>query len=186
MAQSADANLAAKCGLGPCFLKCFFLAETVMRATRMPWLAPIAMTSVMIGPGTMSSTAVMIRKAANKSQWRGYSGRRISLTGEFLNKCDDSVANAAAFDLRVRPDERQSVGGGNKLADMCRGWNSCRVLCCIARVEKAFEKEWNWHLKEIRDVLKLASADSIGAFLVFLDLLKRETELASKLCLAQA
>ncbi len=44
---------------------------TVISAARTPCLAPVAITSVTIGPGVMINTKVMTRKAANKSQFIG-------------------------------------------------------------------------------------------------------------------
>ena len=42
---------------------------TVMSAARMPWLAPVAITSVTIGPGVTTRIMVISRKAANSSQF---------------------------------------------------------------------------------------------------------------------
>ena len=42
---------------------------TVVSAARVPSRAPVAMTSVTIGPGVMTRTAVITRKAANSSQF---------------------------------------------------------------------------------------------------------------------
>jgi len=42
---------------------------TTVSAARMPRLAPVAMTNVTIGPGTMIKTAVITKKAANSSQF---------------------------------------------------------------------------------------------------------------------
>ena len=42
---------------------------TVVRAARIPWLAPVAITRVTIGPGVMTRTAVISRKAVNSSQF---------------------------------------------------------------------------------------------------------------------
>src|SRR5215472_16359718 len=42
---------------------------TVVSAARVPSRAPVAMTSVTIGPGVMTRTAVIARKAANSSQF---------------------------------------------------------------------------------------------------------------------
>src|SRR5262245_29882627 len=42
---------------------------TVMSAARMPWLAPVAMTSVTIGPGVITMIDVISRNAANSSQF---------------------------------------------------------------------------------------------------------------------
>src|SRR5690242_19049793 len=40
-----------------------------MSAARVPWLAPVAITSVTIGPGVTTSTMVMAMKVANSCQF---------------------------------------------------------------------------------------------------------------------
>ena len=47
---------------------------TVVSAAWIPWLAPVAMTNVTIGPGVMTRTAVISKKAANSSQFMTTSG----------------------------------------------------------------------------------------------------------------
>ena len=42
---------------------------TVISAARTPWLAPVAITSVTIGPGVTTRIIVITRKAANSSQF---------------------------------------------------------------------------------------------------------------------
>ena len=44
---------------------------TVTSAARTPWLAPVAITSVTIGPGVTTRIIVISRKAANSSQFIG-------------------------------------------------------------------------------------------------------------------
>ena len=116
--------------------------------------------------------------------WRPRLSRRFAR--QAFDEANDAASQLWALDLRVRPDERQTIGSGSELAEMRRDRRSRGVLCRIAPVRKAFEKEWNWHLEEVRYLLKLAGADPIGAFLVFLHLLERDAERVGKFGLAEA
>src|SRR3954468_19358778 len=69
---------------------------TVMSAARVPSRAPVAMTSVTIGPGVMTRTAVIRRKAANRSQF-------MSPPGPQRVRCEIHTgdANGAAASNRI-------------------------------------------------------------------------------------
>jgi hypothetical protein len=108
-----------------------------------------------------------------------------SLSRRFVHQAFDEAHNGVskfwAFDLDVRLDERHAIGGGEELKDIARK----RDCVFIRGVRQAFEKERDWHLEEVRYVLKSAGTDTVLAVFVFLDLLERDAKPVGKLHLGQ-
>ena len=76
---------------------------TAVSPARTPWLAPVAITKVTIGPGTMIKTAVIRRKAANSSQFMELSNRRHFLCHHLIWECPAVIAPPTASVPFFRP-----------------------------------------------------------------------------------
>ncbi len=61
-----------------------------------------------------------------------------------------------------------------------------RLLVSVLHLVAAFEQGRDWHTKERGDLQQSATADAIGPFLVFLDLLECQLELIGKLGLRES
>src|SRR3954463_13496737 len=88
---------------------------------------------------------------------------------------------SAGLETRERPDQFQTVTAPKETRHIFRGWSFAEPTTGSGH---AFEEKRNLHLQDKRDLLQSAGANSIGALLVFLDLLKRQTEGVAKLLLA--
>src|SRR3984957_18470425 len=109
------------------------------------------------------------------------------VVGDLLDQIADGPAQLGIADARKRLGERQPVRGREKIGDIGRGGRLTDVV--VARspqlnIRRALEEECDWHLKDDRNLLQPAGTDAVGAFLVFLDLLKRQAERVAELLLA--
>src|SRR5580704_14170871 len=122
------------------------------------------------------------------------SGRRwalkpalILVVGDLLDQIDDAPSQLGIADARKRLGERQSIRGREKIGDI--GRRGCLTDVVLTHspqlnIRRALEEERDQYLKDVRNLLQPAGTDPIGAFLVFLHLLKRQTESVAELLLA--
>src|SRR3984893_7485045 len=109
---------------------------------------------------------------------RGFAPKPTSLlvVGDLLDQVDDAPSQLGIIDTCKRLGEGEAVRGGEKIGDIGGRGRLTDVVVARSRldVRRALEEERDRHLKDVRNVLQPAGADPIGAFLVFLDLLKRQ------------
>src|SRR3984893_6267720 len=122
---------------------------------------------------------------------RGFAPKPTSLpsllvVGDLLDQVDDAPSQLGIIDTRKRLGEGEAVRGGEKIGHIGGRGRLTDVVVARSRldVRRALEEERDRHLKDVRNVLQPAGTDTVGAFLVFLDLLKRQTESVAKLLLA--
>src|SRR5271169_2563571 len=108
------------------------------------------------------------------------------VVGDLLDQVDDAPSQLGIVDTRERLGERQPVRGREKIGDIGGRGRLTYVVVTRSRlnVRRALEEERDRHLKDVGNVLQPAGADPIGAFLVFLDLLKRQAESVAEFFLA--
>src|SRR5579862_8353202 len=110
----------------------------------------------------------------------------VLVVGDLLDQVDDAPSQLGIADARKCLGERQSVRGGEKIGDIGRRRRLTHVVVARSRLSmrRALEEERDRHLKDIRNMLQPAGADAVGAFLVFLDLLKGQAERVAEFFLA--
>src|SRR5579862_2261604 len=107
---------------------------------------------------------------------------------DLFDEVDDTAAQLGVVDPRKRFGQRQPVRGGKKIGDVSRrGRFSHSFRAPRARdVGRAIEEERDRYLQDVGDLLQAAGPYSVCALLVFLHLLKCQTQRVSELFLAHA
>src|SRR5580704_17823700 len=102
----------------------------------------------------------------------------VLVVGDLLDQVDDATPQLGIIDARERLGEGEAVRGGEKIGDIGGRRRLTHMLVARSRLNmrRALEEECDRHLEDIRNLLQPAGADPVGAFLVFLDLLKRQAE----------
>src|SRR3569623_420579 len=121
-----------------------------------------------------------------KSKMRSPRSGRVLRSGDLFDEVDDAAAKLGVGDLRESARQRQSLGGRKKVRDVSGRGCFAETLDAGAAARTAFEQEGNRHLQNIGDLMQAARADAVGAFFVFLDLLKGQTASIAEFLLAQS
>src|SRR5262245_27761118 len=104
-------------------------------------------------------------------------GIALAVLGDFLDQLDDGPAQAVIIDARECLQQPIGMRLGELVED--------RLLVGVPHLVTALEQGGDRHAQEYGDLQQSATADAIGPLLVFLDLLKCEIELISKLSLGE-
>jgi hypothetical protein len=94
-----------------------------------------------------------------------------------LDKCNNGTTQLRIMNARESFDQRKAVRCGEEVAHVAWGFRfRLRQFGQTRCARCAFEEERNGHLKDLAQPLQSARADAVGALLVFLHLLDRQTE----------
>jgi hypothetical protein len=107
---------------------------------------------------------------------------------DLLDEINDAPPQLGVADPHEGLGECQTVRGGEKVGDISRRGcfsHSFRPPCA-RDVRRTIEKERDRHLQYLRDLLKSAGTNAIGALLILLNLLKGEAERVAQLLLTHA
>jgi hypothetical protein len=107
--------------------------------------------------------------------------RSIERTGQRALQFDEGGSDALVRNGAERLQKRRAMPVDHEVFHSARG--RCVVPVLAIHV---FEEETGRHAKSVGDLMQAASADPVGALLVFLDLLERDAERRGELLLAHA
>ena len=96
---------------------------------------------------------------------------------ELLRKTNQKLAKFASLEFVKCFHEPHGAGGLQQIE------HTCVLASCAFRISDCSEEERDRHLERFGDLLKSASADSIHAFLVFLNLLEGDSNSVRQLSL---
>ena len=102
-------------------------------------------------------------------------GTNLFVARNLFDQIDDAPAQFAALDFHERLGQRQAIGSGEKVRHIGRRRRFPHAG--MARhIRRAFEEERHRYLQDIGDLLQPAGADTVGALLVFLNLLEGQAK----------
>jgi hypothetical protein len=76
--------------------------------------------------------------------------------------------------VHERPYQSQAVRRGEEIIHVRVGVSNLHSRSRLAR--RSVQEKWNRHLKDLGNVLQPAGANTVGSLLIFLNLLKRQSE----------
>lgn len=108
--------------------------------------------------------------------------------GNLLDKIDDAPPQLRVTDAHEGLGQGQTVGSGEKIGDISGRGRLTQAVNSRSGAEtrRAFEKELNGYLEDMRDLLQSARSDAVGSFLILLNLLKRQAERIAELFLTHS
>src|ERR1041385_7285470 len=146
------------------------------------------------GRDALSTAAFLaVPRGAVKTWAEGGPARDVNRSGGVLathlfDELDDTAAQLRVLNAHKRLDQRQAIGGRQKIRDVSgrrRLFQSLRPAAA-GRSRRALKEKRDRHLQDERDLLQPARANPVGALFVFLDLLEREAERVAELLLTHA
>jgi hypothetical protein len=107
----------------------------------------------------------------------------IALANDLFDQLDDAAAEPGVFEEHERLGKGQAVGGGEKVRDVIRRAGFPRAAPSVW-LDRVVEEEGDRDLKGAGYQLQSAGADAVRSLLVFLDLLKGQTQRSAQVGLA--
>src|ERR1700730_14598747 len=94
--------------------------------------------------------------------------------GDLFDQIDDAATELGIGDARECARQRQTFRGREEIGDVGRRASFAETFGRSGAGRTSLEQEGDRDLEDLGDLLDAAGADPVGAFLVFLDLLKGE------------
>jgi hypothetical protein len=119
--------------------------------------------------------------------WRVWPANMLCWFGDdLLDQRNDGAPNLGVFDSRVRPYQRDPIGRREKSTYITRYRRpTFRAFRQMKLARRPLKEKRHRYPKDVRQLMKTAGADAVGALLVLLDLLKRQPQTIRQLHLSE-